>query len=152
MVEAPGYCPPGPKCLFHPTIYRHSRLPGTPQIGNFPWNLKEDTGIVPPSADMAKFCEQLIWGPKRMKRLVFALTGVAALTLAACGSNNQDEVSNAELNQPAADLNEQANEAAMNAAEDAALGNRQQLNDENAAAPDNTTNPSDAQEQNVSGM
>jgi hypothetical protein len=38
---------------------------------------------------MAKFCEQLIWGPKRMKRLVFALTGVAALTLAACGSGNQ---------------------------------------------------------------
>ena len=41
----------------------------------------------------------------------------------------------------------------MNAAEDAALGNQQQqLNDENATAPDNTTNPSDAQEQNVSGM
>ena len=49
---------------------------------------------------MAKFCEQFIWGPKRMKRLVFALTGAAALTLAACGSNNQDQVSNAELNQP----------------------------------------------------
>src|SRR3954463_14655005 len=29
MVEAPGYCPPGPKCLFHLTFYRHSRLPGT---------------------------------------------------------------------------------------------------------------------------
>ena len=87
-----------------------------------------------------------------MKRLVFALTGVAALTLAACGSGNQDQVSNAELNQPAADLNEQANEAAMNAAEDAALGNQQQQLNENAAAPDNTTNPSDAQEQNVSGM
>jgi hypothetical protein len=28
MVEAPGYCPPGPKCLFHLTVYRHSRLPG----------------------------------------------------------------------------------------------------------------------------
>jgi hypothetical protein len=102
---------------------------------------------------MAKFSEQFIWGTKRMKRLVFALTGVAALTLAACGSGNQDEVSNAELNQPSADLNEQANEAAMNAAEDAALGNQQaQLNQENAAAPENVTNPSDAQEQNVSGM
>ena len=33
MVEAPGYCPPGPKCLFHPTFYRHSRLPGTAKIG-----------------------------------------------------------------------------------------------------------------------
>jgi len=57
------------------------------------------------------------------------------------------------LNQPAADLNEQANEAAMNAAEDAALGNQQALlNQENAAAKENVTNPSDAQEQNVSGM
>jgi hypothetical protein len=102
---------------------------------------------------MAKFSEQFIWGTKRMKRLVFALTGVAALTLAACGSNNQDQISNAELNQPSADLNEQANEAAMNAAEDAALGNQQaQLNQENAAARDNVTNPSDAQEQTVSGM
>ncbi|HZC37060.1 MAG TPA: hypothetical protein VE221_00120 [Sphingomicrobium sp.] len=102
---------------------------------------------------MARLCEQFIWGPKRMKRLVFALTGVAALTLAACGSNNQDQVSNAELNQPAADLNEQANEAAMQAAEDAALGNQQaQLNEENAAAQNKAVNPTDAQEQNVSGM
>jgi hypothetical protein len=88
-----------------------------------------------------------------MKRLAFALTATAVLTLAACGSSNQDQVGNAELNQPSADLNEQANEAAMKAAEDAALGNQQQqLKQENAAAPDNTTNPSDAQEQNVSGM
>ena len=102
---------------------------------------------------MAMHCEQLIRGPKRMKRLAFALTGAAALTLAGCGSHNQDQVSNAELNQPSADLNEQANEAAMKAAEDAALGNQQaQLNQENAAAPANVTNPSDAQEQNVSGM
>lgn len=102
---------------------------------------------------MAKLSEQFIWGTKRMKRLVFALTGVAALTLAACGSSNQDQVGNAELNQPSADLNEQANEAAMNAAEDAALGNQQALlNQENAAARENVTNPSDAQEQNVSGM
>ena len=63
---------------------------------------------------MAELSEQFIWGPKRMKRLAFALTGAAALTLAACGSSNQDQVSNAELNQPAAELNEQANEAAMN--------------------------------------
>jgi len=41
MVEAPGYCPPGPKCLFHPIIYRRSRLPGTPKIGNLGRNLKE---------------------------------------------------------------------------------------------------------------
>jgi len=34
LVEAPGYCPPGPKCLFHPIVYRHSRLPGPSKIGN----------------------------------------------------------------------------------------------------------------------
>jgi len=102
---------------------------------------------------MAESGEQWIRGPKRMKRLAFALTTTAALALAGCGNSNQDEVGNAELNQPAVDLNEQANEAAMKAAEDAALGNQQaQLNQENAAAPENTINPSDAQEQNVSGM
>ena len=30
VVEAPGYCPPGPKCLFHLTIYRHSRVAPAP--------------------------------------------------------------------------------------------------------------------------
>jgi hypothetical protein len=87
-----------------------------------------------------------------MKRLAFAFVGGAALTLGACSGSNQDAVSNAELNQPGVDLNEQANEAAMNAAEDQALGNQaQQLNQENAAA-ENTVSPSEAQEQNVSGM
>src|SRR3954471_8543834 len=41
VVEAPGYCPPGPKCLFHLTIYRHSRLPGPRKIGVSAWNHKE---------------------------------------------------------------------------------------------------------------
>ena len=36
VVEAPGYCPPGPKCLFHPILYRHSRFPGIPKIGDVP--------------------------------------------------------------------------------------------------------------------
>jgi uncharacterized protein YcfL len=87
-----------------------------------------------------------------MKKLVFVVTGVAALSLAACGSNNQDVVDNAEMNQPAPDLNAQANEAALDAAnaEAAALGNAQQ--EEANAVEDNTVNPSDAQEQNVSGM
>ena len=90
-----------------------------------------------------------------MKKLVFALTGIAALSLAACSSNNQDAVNNAELNQPAADLNQLSSDAANDAAnsEAATLANQQaELNAENAAAQDNTTNPSDAQEQNVSGM
>ena len=33
LVEAPGYCPPGPKWLFQPTIYQHSRLPGLVGVG-----------------------------------------------------------------------------------------------------------------------
>ena len=90
-----------------------------------------------------------------MKKFAFALVGVAALGLAACNSSNQDAVNNAELNQPTADeLNQQSMDAANDAAnaEAAALGNQQnQLESENAAA-DNVTNPTDDQEQNVSGM
>jgi hypothetical protein len=89
-----------------------------------------------------------------MKKLAFAIVGAASLGLAGCGGNNQDQVNNAALNQPAVDLNEQANQAAMDAAnaEAAALGNQQQqLNDMNAAA-DNMVSPQEADEQNVSGM
>jgi hypothetical protein len=85
-----------------------------------------------------------------MKKLAFAVVGMAVLTLAACGRGNQDVVDNVEMNQPAADLNELSNEAAVDA-EAAALGNEQQQADENAIE-DNTVNPTDAQEQNVSGM
>jgi len=45
MVEAPGYCPPGPKCLFHLTVYRHSRLPGATQIWIFDVKLKDSTDM-----------------------------------------------------------------------------------------------------------
>jgi hypothetical protein len=90
-----------------------------------------------------------------MKRLAFVIAGTAALALSACNRGNEDAVQNAELNQPGAeDLNELSNQAAMDAAnaEAAALGNQQQqLNEENAAA-DETRNPSDDEEQNVSGM
>jgi hypothetical protein len=87
-----------------------------------------------------------------MKRLAFAIGGAAALALAGCSGSNQDAVNNAELNQPAAeDLNGLANDAAANA-EDQALGNQQQLNDMNAAAPDNGPNPTEAEEKNVDAM
>ena len=88
-----------------------------------------------------------------MKMRVFTLTGAAALMLAACSGGDQDAVNNAEMNQPAADLNGLADDAANDAAnaEAAALGNQQdQLEQENAA--DNTVNPADEDEQNVSGM
>ncbi len=87
-----------------------------------------------------------------MKRLVFLLAGAAVLSLAACNRSNQDQVQNAELNQPAADqLNALSSEAANDAAnaEAASLGNQQQQQN---TVEDNTVNPSDAQEQNVSGM
>ena len=57
------------------------------------------------------------------------------------------------MNQPAADLNGLADDAANDAAnaEADALGNQQdQLEQENVT--DNTVNPADADEQNVSGM
>jgi len=87
-----------------------------------------------------------------MKRLVFALAGVAALSLAACSGNSQDQVNNAEMNQPGVDLNSLSSDAANDAAnsEADALGNQEnQLENESA---DKTPNPSDAQEQNISGM
>ena len=87
-----------------------------------------------------------------MKKLSFIVTGAAAIALSACSGGNQDAVNNAELNQPAAeDLNALANDAAANA-EDAALGNQQQQLDQNAAADSNSSDPTDADEQNVSGM
>jgi len=85
---------------------------------------------------------------KHMKKLAFVLAGAAALSLAAC-NKNQDQVQNAELNQPAADeLNQQASDAANDAANAAAAA---PVNEQNAVA-DNIVNPDDAQEQNVSGM
>ena len=91
-----------------------------------------------------------------MKKLAFIVVGSAALALGACNRGNEDAVQNAELNQPSADeLNELSNQAAMDAAnaEAAALANQQKLlNEENAAAQANVTNPTEAQEQNVSGM
>lgn len=84
-----------------------------------------------------------------MKMRVFALTGAAVLTLAACSSNNQDTVENAEMNQPASDLNALSTDAA-NDAEATALGTQEQQLENTDA--DNTVNPEDSDEQNVSGM
>ncbi|MGN6488122.1 MAG: hypothetical protein ACTHLT_09935 [Devosia sp.] len=85
-----------------------------------------------------------------MKKLTFAIVGIAALALSACHNDNQDQVQNVELNQPSADvLNEQANEAANDAANSAAAANAA-AEDANASA--NVASPEDAQEQNVSGM
>ena len=86
-----------------------------------------------------------------MKKFVFALTGMAAITLAGCNRSNEDVVNNAELNQPSADmLNEQANQAAMDAANAAAAAQANMDSEQNAAQ--NLDSPSDEQEQNVSGM
>ena len=89
-----------------------------------------------------------------MKRLTFAIAGAAALTLAACGSKNEDQVDNAVMNQPNPEqLNELANDAANDAANAPAPAPVSTAPDVNASAPaDNATNPSDDQEQNVSGM
>jgi len=80
--------------------------------------------------------------------------GTTALAIAACNNRNQDAVENAELNQPNADqLNELANQAAMDAANaQAAANNAQAAANELNAAADNTVNPREADEQNVSGM
>src|SRR3954447_1195429 len=89
-----------------------------------------------------------------MKKLAFACLGAAVLLASGCNRNNADQVNNAEMNQYGAEqLNDLANEADNNA-EAEALGNQQQqLEAQNAATnTDNTTNPGDAEEQNVAGM
>lgn len=88
-----------------------------------------------------------------MKRLAFVAVGTAALALAACNKNNPDAVQNAEINQPESDLNELANQAAMDAANaQAAANNAQQAANEANATAENVVNPKEADEQNVSGM
>ena len=89
-----------------------------------------------------------------MKRLAFVAAATASLALAGCNKGNEDAVNNAELNQPESDLNEIANQAAMDAANQAAAQQNainQTANDANAVM-DNTVNPKEADEQNVSGM
>ena len=88
---------------------------------------------------------------KHMKKLTFVLVGSLALLAAACSRGNEDQVNNADMNQYGAeDLNNLAADAANNA-EAEALGNQlNELNQEDSA--DNTDSPTDADEQNVSGM
>lgn len=89
-----------------------------------------------------------------MKKLVIALIATASMSIAGCSGNNQDAVDNAELNQPAADdLNAMSSDAANDAAnaEAEALGTQAQQLDQ-APANDSAVNPTDADEQNVSGM
>jgi hypothetical protein len=81
------------------------------------------------------------------------LVGAGALLTAACNKGNEDQVNNAEMNQPAPELNALANEAANTANEAEALNTQaQNLANEANAVSDNTVNPKDADEQNVSGM
>ena len=90
---------------------------------------------------------------KIMKKLTFVLIGSGALLTAACNKGNDDQVNNVELNQPAAQLNDLANEAANTANAAEALNTQvQNLANETNAVDDNTVNPKDADEQNVSGM
>jgi len=92
-----------------------------------------------------------------MKKLGFVVAGSAALALAACGSNNGDQLNEAEAqNVEANALNELADNAAN--AEIEALGTQeQQLEAENAAeapvadAPANATDPKEV-EDDVQGM
>ena len=79
-----------------------------------------------------------------MKKLAFVVIGAGALLTVACNKGNEDQVNNAEMNQPAPELNALANDAANTQA--------QNLANEANVVEDNTVNPKDADEQNVSGM
>ena len=89
-----------------------------------------------------------------MKRLAFVTIATASLAVAGCNRGNEDVVNNAELNQPQSDLNEIANQAAMDAAnaQAAAQANIQNATQQENASVDNAVNPKEADEQNVSGM
>ena len=101
---------------------------------------------------MAGAANSMLRGTKHMKKFTFALTGAVALALSACHKDNQDVVNNVELNQPSPDqLNELANQAAMDAA-NAAAAAQANMHAEEQNATLNVDNPSDAEEQNVSGM
>jgi hypothetical protein len=91
---------------------------------------------------------------KVMKRLAFVTITAASLAVAGCNRGNEDAVNNAELNQPESDLNEIANQAAMDAAnaQAAAQANIQNAMEQENASVDNAVNPQEADEQNVSGM
>ena len=106
------------------------------------------------AAVMARHGNRLTGDANTMKRLAFVTIGIASLALAACGGN-EDAVTNAELNQPDAEqLNELANQAALDAAANAAAAQNaidEAVKEQNAVV-ENVTNPIDADEQNVSGM
>ena len=89
-----------------------------------------------------------------MKKIAIIAVGTAILTLGACHRDNPDAVQNAEMNQPATEqINELANQAAMDAANaQAAANSAKQASNELNAAAENVTNPKEADEQNVSGM
>jgi hypothetical protein len=90
-----------------------------------------------------------------MKRLAFVAVGAAVLALGACNKGSEDTVQNAELNQPAVEqLNELANQAAMDAANEQAAALNSMANDvkEQNATVENVTNPTDEEQQNVAGM
>ena len=76
---------------------------------------------------------------KHMKRLAFAFVGAAALTLAGCNSGNQDQVNNAELNQPTT-LDDCSSRPANDAANDAANAQAAALGQQEAT----TAQPTDA--------
>ena len=92
-----------------------------------------------------------------MKKLGFVVVGSAALALAACGSNNADQLNESDAQNVEANvLNDLADNAAN--AEIEALGTQeQQLEAENAAevpvpeAPENATDPTQV-EDDVQGM
>ena len=89
-----------------------------------------------------------------MKTIRFALIGAASLALAACGSREEDTLTNGEENVQVEELNALADNAAMDA-ETEALGNEAQQNETNTIEinTDNgvTTEPSEV-EDDVQGM
>ena len=166
VVEAPGYCPPGPKCLFHQILYRHSQLPGVPKIGD---DIRSDKALTNLRGERNRYgCGRVltVYPPCPngvganltrgilMKKLPFAIVGAAALALAACGGQGDDALGdNVEDNYDAAadNLEAMADNASTEAEADA-LENQADALEAEGDAKEEAIDEADVKAGNVTAM
>lgn len=88
-----------------------------------------------------------------MKTVSLALVAVTALTLAACGGRNEDQLNETEINVDSADqLNAQADEAANVAAEAQQLENQAADLEREVQQAENATGAQTDYDENIQGM
>ena len=160
MVEAPGYCPPGPKCLFHPILYRHSQLPDLPNIRICGRIFKQLTNAPNKGNRFGADGVETVLGKTRhavainkgikMKKISFALVGAASLALAACGGQGDDALAeNVQENYENAAENLDAMAGNATGAEAATLGNQADALREEGARKEDAIDEADVNSANA---